>query len=614
MKYLIFLFMMANSLFGLASGGGGGGGSGSGGNNSATSASNDNASGSSGNSASSRNSGNNNSGNNQSDDEDTESGDGFGLIEAIGKGIGNAIGRGGNSGRKSRRGQAIEPGTHPDEIDEDDETEGNPGAPGDESDGSDETNGSQGYQGQSGAEPDEQYGADPQAQDGDLDAYGNPIPRKPVVAKPNKKIGKRPANSMIGNPKAKNRRKANLNQVAVCGLKCRADKATAELDKKPFIPTEQIIFPSSQSQSQSQSKNQTMIKAPTTQQNNLRILSLLQKLQNAIEEKQDSSLPEFSANRLLRPSDKDDSIPALREILCSLGCLDQANGSPFFDMELEKGVKSFQASHCLTPDGIIGQDTKAKLNWSYEKRLKMVKDAIEKIKALIFTDHTIIVNIPTYKLYAFEKETPKMQMKVIVGKSQRQTPLMTSYINGIEYNPIWVVPKTILFEDELPKIQEDPRKFFAQNRDFQIFDEDDNPVNPKKIDWNSFDLHNFPYTLKQKSGKNNALGLLKFNLQTHDSIYLHDTAHRELFSQFSRALSSGCIRVEKAGKLASWLLNVTTNQLKQKIAKSGTTTEPLKENVTVHITYLPVWVEEDEGKLYTIWGEDPYNQYPKEFY
>ena len=85
---------------------------------------------------------------------------------------------------------------------------------------------------------------------------------------------------------------------------------------------------------------------------------------------------------------------------------------------------------------------------------------------------------------------------------------------------------------------------------------------------------------------------------------MHDTPLRNLFKKCSRALSSGCIRLEKPMKLAAWLLNKKMGDVKDIIATKETEEYKLDKNMTVYITYLPVWVEED-GRV--IWGDDPYN-------
>lgn len=383
----------------------------------------------------------------------------------------------------------------------------------------------------------------------------------------------------------------------------KANAATQVLNATPFVPKATM-----DGKPVGQGGDVSVQSAQSAPKNSLKVLELLQNIVNRLKPKEDEKFPEFAPTRLLHPSDKDDSILNLRQILFMLGYLEKATDSPFFDMELEVAVKSFQATHCLNADGVIGEDTKQRLNWSYAKRIKLLNSSIEKISQLVFTDRTAIVNIPTYTLYAFEGNDLKMRMKIIVGRPDRATPQMTSYINAIEFNPVWVVPRTILFKDKIPKIIEDPD--YLQSNKLHIFkhDDEDDEVDPSDVDWESANEHDFNYTLKQRPGKTNALGRIRFNLLNKDDIYLHDTPLRSLFKKCSRALSSGCIRLEKPKNLAAWLLNSDIKEVKGAIDTKETETVSLEKNMTVYITYLPVWVEED-GKV--LWGDDPYKLDPQ---
>ena len=275
-------------------------------------------------------------------------------------------------------------------------------------------------------------------------------------------------------------------------------------------------------------------------------------------------------------------------------------------MELEEAVKAFQAGHCINADGIIGKDTEERVNWSYAKRIKILNDSIEKLSQLVFTDRTAIVNIPTYTLHAFEANNLKMHMKAIVGQPKRPTPQMTSYVNAIEFNPVWVIPKTILFEDKIPAISEDT-SYLEQNR-LKVFDHEDNEVDPNDVEWEEVNEHDFPYVLKQDPGKKNALGRIRFNLLNQDDIYMHDTPLRSLFKKCSRALSSGCIRLEKPMKLAAWLLDENIEKIKEAINTQETGIINLEKNMTVYITYLLAMAGED-GQI--LWGYDPYKLNPE---
>jgi murein L,D-transpeptidase YcbB/YkuD len=405
---------------------------------------------------------------------------------------------------------------------------------------------------------------------------------------------------MIVTLQAKQAKKASND---VCDSTCRDNKATAALNKKPFVSTALVATAASGPAADT----------PPASQNNIKTLELLQKLQSVLKEKKDETLPEFAPSRSLRPSDKDtNNIPALRQILQSLGYLEKATDSPFFDAELEKAIKAFQVGHCLKADGIIGDETKARINWTYEKRLTMVNSSISELQKLVFTDRTVVVNVPTYTMYAYENQKLVMRMKAVVGNRGRPTPLMTSYINGLEFNPAWVVPETILSQDHLPKIQNDPNFFETSN--IEVQDHDGNDIDPSTVDWSEVDVHDFPYVFKQKPGKKNALGLVKFNLQNNEAVYMHDTSQPKAFREASRALSSGCIRLEKAGKFACWLLDLDKDAVKEIIDTGETEARPLEKLIAVHIVYSPVWIEEQQEKNKVLWGDDPYKQEPSPFY
>lgn len=341
-----------------------------------------------------------------------------------------------------------------------------------------------------------------------------------------------------------------------------------------------------------------------TKQNNLKVIDRLTKVYNILKAKEEVRLPLFSPNRVLHPSDKDDSIVILRDILQSLGYLDKATDSPFYDVALEEVVKTFQAAHCIEPDGVIGEETKARLNWSFARRLQMLQESIDNLKKLVFASKTVIVNIPTYNLHCFEDDKQIMEMKAIVGQPKRATPLMTSYINAITYYPEWVLPKRIFFEDKLPAIQKDEEYFEKNNLEvFEVSGDDEEEKDASEIDWAEVHENDFPYRIKQKPGKKNALGVLQFMLVNDDQIYLHDTPQKKLFKKVSRALSSGCIRVEKPMTLAAWMLTKDKDNVKADLENEETKVKSLKDNVLVQIAYLPVWVA-DDGKV--LWGDDPY--------
>ena len=173
-------------------------------------------------------------------------------------------------------------------------------------------------------------------------------------------------------------------------------------------------------------------------------------------------------------------------------------------------------------------------------------------------DQFVVVNIPAAELNVFDRKgTRLLPMDVIVGKPDRQTPCMTTYVQNVVAYPYWNVPRKIALEEVLPRMQKNIAYVYNQN--FQIIDEKEKEVDPEEVDWDNLSATNFPYRIRQASGCENSLGLLKFVLANPLAIYLHDTNSRDLFTQSSnRWRSHGCVRVQKPVELANLVLGAKT--------------------------------------------------------
>ncbi|QJW90643.1 L,D-transpeptidase family protein [Spirosoma taeanense] len=173
-------------------------------------------------------------------------------------------------------------------------------------------------------------------------------------------------------------------------------------------------------------------------------------------------------------------------------------------------------------------------------------------------DKFVLVNIPAGELNVFDRSGKRLlPMKVIAGKKDKRTPCMTTYIKGIVAYPYWNVPKGIAINEMLPRIKRDLAYLYNQN--LQVLDSRDQEVDPETIDWESLSETNFPYRIRQASGCENSLGLIKFDLANPMAIYLHDTNGRDLFTVTSdRWRSHGCVRVQKPVELANFVLGKQT--------------------------------------------------------
>lgn len=204
------------------------------------------------------------------------------------------------------------------------------------------------------------------------------------------------------------------------------------------------------------------------------------------------------------------------------------------------------------------------------------------------TDPFVLINIPAGELTVFDRRgTRLLPMPVIVGRPDQRTPCMTTSVSNIVAYPEWNVPSSIALDEMLPRLKRNPLYVYEQN--LQIVDGQGRELDPEEIDWDGLTTTNFPYRIRQVSGDDNALGLLKFNLQNPLAIYLHDTNSRDLFTlSADRWRSHGCVRVQKPVELANWMLGKPTFDagfMKRHAYGQKSRTLPLLKPVPVFIAY-----------------------------
>ncbi|CRY56706.1 L%2CD-transpeptidase YcbB [Yersinia intermedia] len=268
--------------------------------------------------------------------------------------------------------------------------------------------------------------------------------------------------------------------------------------------------------------------------------------------------------------------------------------------ELVEAVKRFQLWHGLSDDGVIGVRTREWLNVSPQTRATLLALNIQRLRILPGqVDNGIMVNIPNYSLNYYKNGAEVLSSRVIVGRPSRKTPLMSSALNNVVVNPPWNVPTSLVRQDIVPKARYDAGYF--QRHGYTVLSGWSNEaqvVDPSMIDWSMISPNNFPYRLRQAPGASNSLGRFKFNMPSSDAIYLHDTPNHGLFQKDIRALSSGCVRVNKASDLANMLLqDVGWNdaRVSSTLKQGDTTYVNIRQRVPVQLYYLTAWVA-DDGK------------------
>ncbi|PHM40200.1 murein L,D-transpeptidase [Xenorhabdus mauleonii] len=311
---------------------------------------------------------------------------------------------------------------------------------------------------------------------------------------------------------------------------------------------------------------------------------------------------DFSFKGTLRPGQSSESVSALRKILVRSGVLDLSAtkaDSKVYGKELVAAVKRFQALHGLAADGVIGQSTKTWLNTTPQTRARIMALNIQRLRIIPGDIPTgILVNIPDYSLIYYLNGKEALSSKVVVGRPSRKTPIMSSELNNVVINPPWNVPTSMTRKDIAPRAMRDPSYF--RTRGYTVFSgwsNDAKVIDPLSINWNVVTPSSFPYRIRQAPGPTNSLGRFKFNMPNSEAIYLHDTPNQASFGREMRAVSSGCVRVNKAPELANMLLG-DAGWNKSKVSSSlktwATKYVNIPNKIPVFLYYQTAWID-DKG-------------------
>jgi murein L,D-transpeptidase YcbB/YkuD len=158
-------------------------------------------------------------------------------------------------------------------------------------------------------------------------------------------------------------------------------------------------------------------------------------------------------------------------------------------------------------------------------------------------------------------------------------------------NPYWNVPSSIALKEELPKLR---RNAAARQSDGFEAVRGDKVYALTSINWSQYGPGNFPFQLRQRPGKDNALGRAKFVFPNRFNVYLHDTPAKSLFSRSERAFSHGCIRLSRPIDLAEKVLAPEgwgREQIDRAVASGDRKVVSLTTPLPVYITYFTAWVD-----------------------
>ena len=271
--------------------------------------------------------------------------------------------------------------------------------------------------------------------------------------------------------------------------------------------------------------------------------------------------------------------------------------SPVYDARLQAAVRRFQVDEGLEADGRVGRLTLAALNAPVEAKIGQLRVALDMRRGLAApADRRIEVNIPHFRLKLSEAGRVVQDMAVVVGRVDRQTPMLDVRLLAVQFNPPWGVPDRNAREDLLPRFRREPGRMRALGyRLYQRIDGELTEIDPTTVDFNAYSKDRFPFVIRQDPGEVNALGRIKFVLPNRDDIFMHDTPERHLFRRQDRAFSSGCIRLERPMDLLAEAFSgmpAWNRERFDRVLESGTTQGvALARAIPVRLHYDTVMVE-----------------------
>ena len=305
--------------------------------------------------------------------------------------------------------------------------------------------------------------------------------------------------------------------------------------------------------------------------------------------------PVVPATKALRLGVTDPDVAVMRQRLMVSGDLPQQAGiSNSFDTYVDTALKRFQTRHGLPADGVTGKFTYAAMNISAPVRLGQLETNLVRLRSMsgFLGDRYIMVNIPAAQIEAVESNRVALRHTAVVGKIDRQTPILNSKVHEINVNPYWNAPESIVRRDIIPHVRKNPN-YLAENN-IRIFGPG-GEVDPLTIDWSTDEAAKLRF--RQDPGRINAMATMKINFHNPHAVYLHDTPQQSLFNNLMRFDSSGCVRVQNVRDLVTWILRDTPGwdrrRLEQTIQTESDVKIPVTNPVPIYMTYISAWATGD---------------------
>ncbi|MTD96046.1 L,D-transpeptidase family protein [Hyphomicrobium sp. xq] len=311
--------------------------------------------------------------------------------------------------------------------------------------------------------------------------------------------------------------------------------------------------------------------------------------------------PVVPPGRMMREGEDDDRVPLLRRRLQMSGDMRTRNdgyNSYTFDGELTDAVKRYQRRNGLRPTGRVERSTYPALNMSVDQRIAQLRMNLGRIRELMANpveERYVLVNVPAFQLEAVQKYEVQQRHRVIVGRTERQSPSVKATIRALNFFPYWRVPDSVAHLDLIPRLLKEPD--YLQNEKIRVLDAAGvKEIDPQTVNWTAPEAQKLKF--RQDPGPQNALGLVRIDMPNEHTVYMHDTPMKPLFAQRSRAFSAGCVRVEGVFNLVDWLAHYEQGWGEpgraQQIVEAGQAVDvTLTRPVPVYFVYITAWAERD---------------------
>ena len=275
---------------------------------------------------------------------------------------------------------------------------------------------------------------------------------------------------------------------------------------------------------------------------------------------------------------------------------------------LINAVEKFQSRVGLPVNGKLDKSTISALNVPISKRIKTIMINMERLRWIPseIPNEYFLINIPEFKLHIYDSSKLQWSMRVVVGKQATNTAIFSDDLSYVVFSPYWNVPHSIVQKEILPKLKSNPD--YLKWNNMEVFS-GNMILNEYEINWKNFS-NKVPYSIREKPGIKNSLGMVKFLFPNHFSIYMHDSPAKSLFENNNRAYSHGCVRLAEPVKLANYIFRkdttINADSIDRWMAAGKEKYVSVKPRVPVFIVYFTSWVDKD-GRLNfrpDIYGKD----------